>query len=70
MSLNDWLDLSCGISVGCMFTGSAVSFRVFWKSAGDTLGFIVVVSVPKNDLRALSKGSSTVGFGCFISVLD
>jgi hypothetical protein len=53
-----------------MFTGSAVSFRVFWKSAGDTLGFIVVGSVPKNDLRALSKGSSTDGFGCFISVLD
>jgi hypothetical protein len=53
-----------------MLTGLAASFRVFWKSAGDTLGFIVVFSVPKNDLRALSKGSSTDGFGCFISVLD
>src|ERR1700683_298395 len=70
MRLDDWVNRSCGISVGCMLTGLAASFRVFWKSAGDTLGFIVVFSVPKNDLRALSNGSSTAGFGCFISVLD
>jgi hypothetical protein len=70
MWLDDWLDRSCGISVGCVLTGLAVSFRVFWKSAGDALGSIVVVPVPKNELRARSNGSSTVGFGCFISVLD
>jgi hypothetical protein len=53
-----------------MFRGSAVSFLVFRKSAGDALGFIVVIPVPKNALRAFSNESSAVGFAGFISVFD
>jgi hypothetical protein len=53
-----------------MFAGLAESFRVSRKSAGDALGFMVVFPLPKKELRALSNESSTVGFGCFISVLD